>query len=235
MCYSNSSTSSNESLGQIYKRSAQLLPPETPLYYANGFSFPTWRIITKSSNIERMNWGLIPHWYHGNSPLDFAAKTLNARVETLHEKASFKLLTSTHRCVVPSTGFFEFKHLNSAKIPYFIYPKNDPIFSMAGLYDEWFNPETNEYHRCFTIITAAANPLMEEIHNIKKRMPLIIPNHEVEQFLSGSDDIREFSPIPSEEMCAHTVAKGIILSPQPNTPAVQEAIVNNIDVQTRLF
>ena len=235
MCYSNSSTSSNETLRQRYKRSVQLLPPETPVYYANGFSFPTWRIITKAPTITLMKWGLIPHWYRGNTPLDFASKTLNARIETLHEKASFKPLTATHRCVVPSSGFFEFKHLNAVKIPYFIYPKEQSIFSMAGLYDEWFNPETKEYLRCFTIITAAANPLMEEIHNSKKRMPLIIPNHQVEQYLNGTDKIQHFSPIPPEEMNAHPIAKGIISSQHANVPAVQQPIVNNIEEQTRLF
>lgn len=235
MCYSNSSTSSNETLHQTYKRSVQLLPPDTPVYYANGFSFPTWRIITKSPTITLMKWGLIPHWYRGNTPLDFASKTLNARIETLHEKASFKPLTATHRCVVPSSGFFEFKHLNAVKIPYFIYPKEQSIFSMAGLYDEWFNPETKEYLRCFTIITAAANPLMEEIHNSKKRMPLIIPNHQVEHYLNGTDKIQHFLPIPPEEMSAHPVAKGIIFSQQANVPAVQQPIVNNNEEQTLLF
>ncbi len=235
MCYSNSSTSSNETLGKIYQRSVQLLPPETPVFYASGFSFPRWRIITKSPTIHLMKWGLIPHWYHGNSPLDFASKTLNARVETLHEKASFKRLIATHRCVVPSSGFFEFKHVNAIKIPYFIYPKNPSIFSMAGLYDEWFNPETKEYQQCFTIITAAANPLMEEIHNSKKRMPLILPNRQVEQYLNGSDEIQHFSSIPSEEMSAHPVNKGIIFSEHANVPAVQHPIVNNIEGQTQLF
>ena len=106
---------------------------------------------------------------------------------------------------------------------------------MVGLYDEWFNPETKEYQQCFTIITAAANPLMEEIHNSKKRMPLILPNHQVEQYLNGSDEIQHFSSIPPEEMSAHPVNKGIILSEHANVPAVQHPIVNNIEGQTQLF
>jgi hypothetical protein len=76
---------------------------------------------------------------------------------------------------------------------------------------------------------------MEEIHNSKKRMPLILPNNQVEQYLNGTDKIQHFSPIPPEEMSAHPIAKGIIFSQHANVPAVQQPIVNNIEEQTRLF
>ena len=119
MCYSNSSTSSNETLGKFYQREIVTLPTAEPTFYANGFTFPSWRIITHEPQIKRMQWGLIPGWYRGESPMNIASKTLNARVETLSERASFKRLISTNRCIVPSSGFFEFQHKGKEKIPYF--------------------------------------------------------------------------------------------------------------------
>jgi putative SOS response-associated peptidase YedK len=89
MCYSNSSTSSNIQLAQRYKRNIPDSLPETPIFFASGFQFPTWRVMTSNESIEVMNWGLIPHWFKGNVASAFAANTLNAKIETLTEKASY--------------------------------------------------------------------------------------------------------------------------------------------------
>jgi putative SOS response-associated peptidase YedK len=138
MCYSNSSTSSNETLGKFYQREIVTLPSAEPTYYANGFTFPSWRIITHEPQIKRMQWGLIPSWYSGVSPIDIAIKTLNARIETLSEKASFKRLVSTQRCIVPSSGFFEFQHKGAEKIPYFIYPIETPLLDCLAIASQPF-------------------------------------------------------------------------------------------------
>lgn len=235
MCYSNSSTSSNETLGKFYQREIATLPTAEPTHYANGFTFPNWRIITNDPHIKRMQWGLIPGWYRGESPMNIASKTLNARLETLTEKASFKQLVSTQRCIVPSSGFFEFQHKGKEKIPYFIYPIDTPMFSMAGLYDEWLNRETGEIIQSFTIITTIANPLMEVIHNHKKRMPLILDQSQIQPFLHGEENIKGYSSRSYEAMQAHKVDKHILFSQTANIPAVQHPIVDNIGQQTLLL
>ena len=235
MCYSNSSTSSNETLGKIYSKKIDELPPQKPCFYANGFTHPTWRIITKAPSISLMKWGLIPHWFQGMLPNEIANKTLNARVETLHEKASFSKLTKTNRCIIPSNGFFEFQHHGSNKTPYFIYPTKDHIFSMAGLYDEWINRSTGELVQTFTIITTEANELMAEIHNQKKRMPLLLDANLIDDFLTGTKEIASIPALNTTELNAHIVDKGLIFSNNPNTPLVQQPFVNNIENQTRLF
>ena len=232
MCYSNSSTSSNETLGKFYQREIGTLPSAEPSYYANGFTFPSWSIITLEPQIKRMQWGLIPSWFRGESTINIASKTLNARVETLSEQASFKELISTNRCIVPSSGFFEFQHKGKEKIPYFIYPIDTPLFSMAGLYDEWLNRETGEIIQSFTIITTIANPLMEVIHNHKKRMPLILDQSQIQPFLHGEDNIKGYSSRSYEAMQAHKVDKHILFSQTANIPAVQHPIVDNIGQQT---
>ena len=235
MCYSNSSTSSNERLGKIYSKKIDELPQQEPCFFASGFTHPEWRIVTKAPSICLMKWGLIPHWYQGMQPNEIANKTLNARVETLHEKVSFKKLVNSNRCIIPSNGFFEFQHQGSNKIPYFIYPTRDEIFSMAGLYDEWVDQSTGELMRTFTIITTEANELMAEIHNQKKRMPLLLDANYTNDFLAGTIEITSIPVLKATELNAHRVDKGLIFSNNPNTALVQHPFVDNIENQTRLF
>jgi len=235
MCYSNSSTSSNERLGKIYNKKIDELPQQEPCFFASGFTHPEWRIVTKSPSICLMKWGLIPHWYQGMQPNEIANKTLNARVETLHEKVSFKKLVNSNRCIIPSNGFYEFQHQGSNKIPYFIYPTRDEIFSIAGLYDEWIDQSTGELMRTFTIITTEANELMAEIHNQKKRMPLLLDANSMDDYLAGTIEIPSIPVLKATELNAHRVDKGLIFSNNPNTALVQHPFVDNIENQTRLF
>ncbi len=235
MCYSNSSTSSNESLSKIYSKDVSALPEFNPLFYASGFTFPTWRVVTQSPQMNLMRWGLIPHWFSGLNPEEMASKTLNARVESLAEKASFKSLTTKNRCIIPSSGFFEFQTRGKDKIPYFIYPRQHEVFSMAGLYDEWLHRQTGEIIYSFSIITTEANALMADIHNVKKRMPLILPMDDVSNFVKGQQPITSFTSLQETEMAAHLVNKHVLLSTNANTPEVQQRIVDNIGTQGSLF
>ena len=235
MCYSNSSTSSNVELGKTYQKKIDLLPPNNPIYCANGFTFPEWPIITVDDNIQIMKWGLIPHWFRSENTHEIANKTLNARIESLAEKASFKSLTQGKRCIIPSTGFFEYQHQGKARNPFFIFPKDDSVFSMAGLYDEWLNPISGLPTLSFTIITTTANSLMEEIHNSKKRMPLILSPNQIEAYLQAEKPIEKYDMIHENKMDAHRIDKKIIQSNNYNIPEVQQCYVDNIGQQISLF
>ena len=83
--------------------------------------------------------------------------TLNARADTIFEKPSFREPIMKKRCIVPSTGYFEWRHEGANKIPYYIYVKDEPIFSMAGIYDRWLDKDTGEEHKTFSIITTDTN------------------------------------------------------------------------------
>ena len=132
MCYSNSSTSTNVQLAAKYVKKIPFNLTENQVFFASGFTFPVWRIITKNDEIIPMQWGLIPNWFQDSDFQKIASMTLNAKVETAEEKPSFKKLVGSKHCIVPSSGFFEWQHQGKEKIPYFIYPANG-IFSMAGL------------------------------------------------------------------------------------------------------
>jgi putative SOS response-associated peptidase YedK len=215
MCYSNSSTSTNIDLSKRYKKNIDSVPEQT-IYYASGFTFPTWHVITNNDNMQLMNWGLIPNWFKGNEASEIARKTLNARTESVHEKASFKSLVKSGRCIIPSTGFFEWKHENKNKIPYFIFPKNDTVFSMAGLFDNWENPETKKTITTFSILTCEANEFMSEIHNVKKRMPVLLSSNYENQWLQGEGELEDYLQELNNEMDAHQVEAKILNGKNPN-------------------
>lgn len=221
MCYSNSSSSKNIDLSKRYKKAIDSIPDQPPIYFASAFTFPLWRIVTNEKDIELMRWGLVPTWFSGLNEFEIAKTTFNARIETLSEKAAFKSLVKRSRCIIPSTGFFEWKHENKQKIPHFIYPTNDSVLSMAGLYDAWVNPNSNLILKSFTIITCEANPFMAEIHNSKKRMPLILNAHDEENWLKGEDEIIDFQLNSNPDLDAFPVNSKILISSEPNVIEAQ--------------
>ena len=155
--------------------------------FINAFEFPATPIIINNQNrFVFYNWGLIPHWANNNTIKKY---TLNARIETLSEKPSFKNIIH-QRCLIPATGFYEWKWLDSKgknKEKYLIQNKEQTVFSFAGLYSIWVDNKSNQTHNTFTILTTQANPLMAEIHHTKKRMPVILEKEDESAWLSGKD------------------------------------------------
>jgi len=236
MCYSNAISSNVVQLAQSYKKGMALVPDHLlPIYFSSGFSLPLWPCITEKDDIICMNWGLVPSWYRGQAIHEIASKTLNARVETLQDKASFKHLIRSKRCIIPSTGFFEYQLNGNQKKPFFIYPKNAMFFHMAGLYDSWIHTGTRETYTGFTIVTTEANSLMAGIHNTKKRMPLLLNASEILSYLHGEIDFNSLHTLDEEGMCAHPVDKRIIMRSNHNVPEVQHLFNDNIGTQGVLF
>jgi putative SOS response-associated peptidase YedK len=158
----------------------------------NGFQFPQTPVITNKHpyTIKLYGWGLIPFWSKDET---IRAKTLNARVETIHQKPSFRSVVS-NRCLVLADGFYEWQWLDEKgkqKQKYELALPNNEPFAFAGLWSEWLNKSTGELIYTYTILTTEANELMSKIHNSKKRMPVIIsPNHE-QDWLQGKVPITQ--------------------------------------------
>ncbi|MFN6014172.1 MAG: SOS response-associated peptidase [Flavobacteriales bacterium] len=236
MCYSNSSTTANVDLSKKYGKKIPHDMPETPVFFASGFSFPAWRIVTSEDALMMMNWGLIPSWFRDSDPKEIASITLNARVETIGEKASFRNLVHRQHCIIPSSGFFEWKSIGKDKIPYFIRPAEGPIFSMAGLYDQWNDPVIGRLKTTFTILTCPANSLMEEIHNSKKRMPVLLLPEQENNWLRGSIDPHDLEkPVESAFIRAIEIDRRITSGKHPNCPEVQNEFKNPLYEQGSLF
>jgi putative SOS response-associated peptidase YedK len=235
MCYSNSSTSKNIDLAKKYKKEIPFQFPDSPLFYASAFSFPEWRIITQKPEIELMNWGLIPNWFKGDNYTEIASKTPNARIETLESTPSFKGLINQQRCIIPSTGYFEWQHNGKDKLPFFVFPKTQELFSMAGLYSEWIQPSTLIKMKTFTILTCEANPFLAEIHNSKKRMPLLLDDSEINRWLNEPKiNIEQVKILAENQIDAHLIDKRIINSKNPNCKEVQ-ALFKEDFIQGSLF
>lgn len=236
MCYSNSSTSKNVDLSKKYGKKIPKGMDEKPIYFASGFNFSAWRIVTQEESLETMHWGLIPAWFKGSDYTEIAAKTLNARIETVDEKASFKNLLQRQECIVPSSGFFEWQTIGKEKIPYFIYPAKGEIFSLAGLFDQWQDPVSGKIKKTFTVLTCPANELMAEIHNSKKRMPVILKSEQEINWLQGRLDLEILqNPVDSIFIKAHEINRKIIGSKKANSPEILLPFKNEIFEQGTLF
>jgi putative SOS response-associated peptidase YedK len=160
----------------------------------SGFTFPELPLLLSESPdcFRRGSWGLIPAWVDA---ADKAKKMregcLNARSESVFQLPSFRNVISKKRCVIPVTGFFEWMSFAGNKYPHYIFPKDEPYFSFGGIYDEWKNPETGILLRTFSIVTTPANERMAEIHNTKKRMPLILSMNQIDAWLDPSLAVNE--------------------------------------------
>jgi len=189
---------------------AKLDLPETykPGIRISAFSLPQLPVMCNDNpaSIRIFTWGLIPFWVKdAGSARDIRMKTFNAKSESLAEKPSFRNSLNRKRCLVLANGFYEWHTDGIKKIPYFIGLKDQVGFALAGLYDQWTNPETSEKTDTFTVITTRANPMLEEIHNLKKRMPVILsPGNELKWLDLSADPVKEnlFEPYPEELMFA---------------------------------
>jgi putative SOS response-associated peptidase YedK len=141
----------------------------------NAFEHPKTPVVCTPHHIQAAEWGLIPNWAKDKT---IQNSTLNARIETLSEKPSFK--NSLHnRCLILADGFFEWQWLDEKgkqKQKYLLTLPDNELFTFAGLYNDWLNPATQQPIRTYTLITTEANELMSKIHNSKKRMPVIVSN-----------------------------------------------------------
>ena len=188
MCFHNSMSAKAVKLAARYGRKSDIIEIAQDIineqYHVNAFNFPKCPIITSSDQIQAFNWGLIPFWVKTEENAEEIKRmTLNARADTIFEKPSFREPIMKKRCIVPSTGYFEWRHEGSKKIPYYIYLKNEEIFSMAGIYDTWLDKSTGVEHTTFSIITTDTNPLTNYIHNTKHRMPAILSKEDEEKWL----------------------------------------------------
>ncbi len=152
----------------------------------NGFQHPSTPVITgaEPERVQLMNWGLIPHWAKDRS---IQNNTLNAKIETLAEKPSFRNVLS-NRCLVFADGFYEWQWLDPAgkqKQKYLITLQDEQPFAFAGLWSRWNDPASGLSLNTYTLITRPADELMSRIHNSTLRMPWILQPQDEQAYLRG--------------------------------------------------
>jgi len=180
-----------------------------------AFLHPDCIIVTNNEQLQTARWGLIPFWVREIEKADIIRKmTANAKAETACRLPSFREAIKKQRCLIPSTGFFEYHHEGKEAFPYQIFLRETEIFSIAGIFDEWRHPTTKELIRTFSVLTVPANELCGFIHNGGKnsgRMPAILPVEDEEKWISSDyneEDIRTLlKPYHSASMDARVLEK----------------------------
>ena len=205
-----------------------------PFYHASGFNYPTLSIIkmTEPNLIYPSTWGLIPEWAE-NDIQGFRKKynTLNAKSETLLSSKMFQNSAVNKRCLIIADGFFEPHKRNNMSIPYYCYiPSNKfddgrDIFVFAGIYNEL----ADESLSC-SIVTTEANDYFSKIHNVKKRMPLVLNNDLKGEWLQEKlveSQIKDLLKIgfTKKEFKAHSVSRNLYDRKRiTNDPSILEPV-----------
>lgn len=140
-------------------------------------------------------WGLVPAW--ADDPA-IGRKILNARCETAAEKPAFKSAMKYRRCIVPATGFYEWRKTGKHRQPFFIHRHDKQPLAMAALWEHWQSPDGSELETA-AILTCEANDMMAEIHD---RIPVILEPEDYDRWLDP--DVQDVSHVadlmrPAEE------------------------------------
>ncbi|KAA9356619.1 SOS response-associated peptidase [Larkinella humicola] len=205
MCYS---VNARAELVELAKLNKILRYPDSYVSVGkiSGFAHPPLPVITQENpqEIQLFQWGLLPVWAREDKAAELANMTLNAREDSIFEKPSFRDSIQSKRCLLLIDGFYEWRHEGKQKIPYYITLTDQKPFALGGIYSVWKNRPT------FSIVTTKANPLMEYIHNTKKRMPLILNREEERRWLDPEltrAEIKELmQPLDEGQMEAKVIA-----------------------------
>ncbi len=191
-----------------------------------------WPFIKTREDAGKMRYGYKDANGKWNTPIT----TLNAvSEEMLLPNKMYRDAALNRRCLVLSTGFYEWRHIfpknkktgaplkTAVKYPYRIKLKDKEYFFMAGIWNPWTDSETGEHVETFSIVTTAANGLMKQVHNSKERQPTILTDDLAWEWLFGdlSEDrikvIAQFQ-FPAREMEVYSLPKDFKDILDPTTP-----------------
>lgn len=171
-----------------------------------------------------MRWGLIPRWERDAEHGRF--RPINARADRFRTLPTFRHLVGRQRALVAATGFLEWNRRHDGKQPFLFRPKDRPIFSLAGLWDEWRGkgPNAAEPRYSFTILTTDPNSLVEPLHD---RMPVMLRREDEAAWLDPETDPthvdRLTRPYAPEAMVRYPVSPRINLA-RNNAPELLQPI-----------
>jgi putative SOS response-associated peptidase YedK len=149
-----------------------------------------------------VKWGLVPRWAKDPS---VGARMNNARAETVAEKPSFRDAFRRRRCLIPASGFYEWKLEHGLKQPYYFRPAAGGLLAFAGLWERWEGPG-GPLETC-AVLTTEANAVMAPIH---ERMPVILDPSSCGDWLSGNGPLQPLLvPCPPAVLSVHRVSRAV--------------------------
>ena len=187
----------------------------------------------KNRSLEIGSWGLVPSWSKDTTR---AANAINARVESVAEKPSFRSAFKSHRCLVPANGYYEWATEAGnfkPKQPFYISNQDQALLPMAGIYEEWVNPQSGEILTSVSIITRESTGEIAKIHH---RMPVILPKERWSHWLSADslnkDQVNEYLellelPKPDAGLVARPVSTAVNNARNYGPELIEEAEIED--------
>ncbi len=212
IAYAKHRQESPDKIAALEKKLEELSKQIRPHHHISAFAFPN--LLCFDNNAPRaMKWGLIPSW---SKDANIAKSTLNARIETILEKPSFKNAVAQRRCLIFLDAFYEYHHLNKKTFPFHISKKDGSPLVLAGIYEDWQPAPGEEVITTCSIITTKASGKMAIIHNnpklLEPRIPVILNKEQQEEWLAPAIDLKAFlkkfvMPFPEAALNFKSVGK----------------------------
>jgi len=157
--------------------------------------------------LDSFRWGLIPFWARDPK---IGSRMINARSESVATKPAYRNALRSRRCLIPASGFYEWKRIGDRKIPTYVHRADGHPFAMAGLWETWNGPADRILHTC-AILTTRASDFMADIHD---RMPVILtPDQERPWLDPALEDPAELvsllQPYQAEDLAAYPVSRKV--------------------------
>jgi putative SOS response-associated peptidase YedK len=193
----------------VDKKPEEIAAEVEALWDDEPIGFPSWNTcptgfspVLFDGKLHSWSWGLIPSWAQDEKR---RGGLINARLETLVEKPSFKNLLGRRQCVIPCDGYFEWLRDDKTKIPYYFHSNGPQMLLMAGLWDEWRNRQ-GEVINSFTVITRDACESIAEIHH---RMPILLNLDDAKGWSSNVIESADLMDASLQELQFHQVSKDV--------------------------
>ncbi len=185
------------------------------------------RLADAGPELVPMRWGLIPSWW--KKTVKEVPSTFNARAETVAEKPMFCSAFKRTRCIVPASGYYEWRAGEGGKQPFFISAADGAVLSIAGLWDEWRDLETSEMVFSCTLIVTAANDFTRQIHD---RMPVLLGREDYDAWLTRKAGVELLRSAPNDLLRMWPVAKRVNVSGSgDDDPSLIEAVEDGATVK----
>lgn len=168
-----------------------------------------------------VRWGLIPGWV--KDPSSFTL-LINARAETAAQKPSFRTAMRHGRCLIPASGFYEWRRTPEGKQPFWIRPREGDIMGFAGLWETWSDPDGGDMDTG-AILTIESNRMMSGIHH---RMPVILKPDDFGTWL----DVANVERRDAEKLLVPAEDDFLVASPVSNR--VNKVANDDADVQREI-